>query len=180
MPEECLSPHNSMTTGTIERSSSIHQIAQWSEWPCGKNLLIGCNRDRILLKSRIDSLQTQNTRSRSVKNPTRFLGRLVKWNNIKEKSVVIPLAETPKLLKIRSVSPNHVKLRATWTLMVAFLQESISYQDSSHCHCQQKTEWKERGSDLQVFELLSPFFFLLTYFFSFLKKLIPSLLLPYS
>lgn len=90
-----------------------------------------------MLKSRIGSLQTQNTHSRSVKNPTSFLGRLVKWNNMKEKLVVILLTERmSKLLKISSVSPNHVKLKATWTLMVAFLQEGTAYQESCHCHCQ--------------------------------------------
>lgn len=84
-----------------------------------------------MLKCRIRSLQIQNTHSGSEKNPTSFLGRLVKWNNIKV--VVILLTEMPKLLKICSISPDHVKLRATWTLMMAFLEENVSYQDSSHC-----------------------------------------------
>lgn len=159
-----------MTTGNVERSSSSHQITQWSEWPCGKNLFTGCDRHRILLKFRIGSLQTQNTRCRSVKKPDRFLGGLVEWNKIKEELVVILLTKMPKLLKISSVSSSHVKLRATWTLMWHSYRRAFPIRTVVTVTVSKRQNGGRGAVISRLFELLSPFFFLPTYFFSLFEK----------
>lgn len=157
-----------MTTGNIDRSSSSHQIAQWSEWLCGKNLFIGYYGDRILLKFMIGSLQ--NTHSGSEKNLTSFLGRLVKWNNMKEKLVAIVLTEMSKLLKISSFP------KIMWSWEQPGLQWSHSYRRALPIRkvvtvTVSKRQKGERGPMIsRLFELPPPFSFFPTYFFSFLKK----------
>lgn len=73
----------------------------------------------------------------------------------------------PKLLKISSVSQNYEKLRASWTLWHAYRR---AFPIRTVVTASKRQNGGRGPVISRLFELLSPFFFIPSCFFSFFEK----------